>query len=197
MKSRDDNMETVSPGPLGRDMLHARVIGGPRFGNDGHVHFRVEVGGVEVEALDSPMGIGFVDCDDLEAGSAALRAVSEYIDEHKTEQLEWYRKAAQCRRQAGVGRLAGNTRASGVTLMRAPTRTGRGVVEFPLAVWGVPLKVTLVESVALLDDCEQWDLITDSDRDAAMGVVLDYVCDHEDELRGLRVDVSMVKDLWC
>jgi hypothetical protein len=174
-----------------------KIVSGPTPTARGDVVFHVDVNGISVTVTSSPLGIGVVDCDDLQAANLAMRSVGNYLCQHKQDEWQWYRVAAALRRQNGAARLAGNSKSERVRLLGSPTRRNEHVVRFGLCVENVQLSIDLIDSRSILDDCDHWESVTDSDRDAALGLVLDFITAHREELAALNVDVDVISEFWC
>ncbi len=173
------------------------IIGGPTPTKHGDVIFQVDVDGTPVTVTRSPMGIGVVDCEDIQLGNLAMRAVGEWVKSRMDDEWQWYRRAAALRKEAGISRLAGNSKSYGVHLVGVPTRKNNSIVVFNLRVSNVELSIDLIDNRTFLDNTEHLDLVSDSDRDAALGLVLDYIIDHREESARLGIDVDAIFELWC
>jgi hypothetical protein len=173
------------------------ILSGPTPTSRGDVVFEVDVNSVLVTVTISPLGTGVVDCDNLQAANLAMRSVGNYVSRHKQDEWQWYREAAALRRQHSSARLAGNTKSERVRLLGSPRRRNEHAVRFDLLVENVQLSVDLIDGRSFLDDCAHWESVADSDRDAALGLVLDFIGEHPEELAALNIDVDVVTELWC
>jgi hypothetical protein len=176
-----------------QESLEARVISGPTPTPIGDVAFEVVCGNRTVTVSVSPLGIGSSEVD-VKVWNAACGAVGTQLPSNE-EQLEWFRAAARLRKAAGNPPLAGTTRTLDRTVVGAPTRKG-GTVVYCTRVRSHAIRVLLFQSGGLMDDCDDWEGVTDEDRDAAITVALDHLFEHPDESRALGLDVPLLEELW-
>jgi hypothetical protein len=175
------------------------IVDGPTPADDGNVTFRVQVGDEVLVGIANPCGGGCrepITDPNLAVSSATMRVVHQFIEEHGAEMLPLYREAARMRRAAGNAPIAGNTRRGLWQLVASPKKLDGAVVLFVTKAGARTIKVILFREGGFVDDCDDWEAVTDEDRDEAFTVCLDHVLDLADGGAELALDAALLDELW-
>lgn len=173
----------------------ARIIRGPVAADDGAVHFDVELAGRVVSITAGPLGIGIEANAPAELAELAVDEVERYLRAHEANRVEWYREAALLRRASGKPAPAGNTRSATLKISHGPVAKESCLV-FTTHNGRSEIRVLIFKDGALIDDCDDWDAVTDTDRDAAITTAIDWVVDNEVRARELGLDPKLIRDIW-
>jgi hypothetical protein len=174
------------------------ITEGPTPDEYGNVGFRVRVGEEVVIGVANPCGVGWhgeITPENLAVANATMAAVQDYIDVHKQEMSELYREAARLRRGEGNPPPAGNTRRGHFQLVGQPARASNSVRFTVRSAWAT-LEVLIFREGGFIDHCDDWQTISDVDRDEAVTIALDYIFAHPDWAAELGLDVGLLDELW-
>ena len=179
--------------------LVGTIIEGPtpdEQGND--VIFKVKVGDEIVVGVANPLGVGWrgeITRENLSATNATRVAISAFIKGHEHEMLPLYREAARLRREKGYPPPHGNTRRGRFALDGPPTRAGKSV-RFTARSTGTKIDILIFREGGFIDHCDDWESVSDADRDEAITAMLDYIFAHPEQATDLGLDVSLLEELW-
>jgi hypothetical protein len=173
----------------------ARIIRGPVAADDGAVHFDVELAGQVARITAGPLGIGVEADAPAELAALAVDEVERYLRAHEANRVEWYREAALLRRASGKPAPAGNTKSAAVQICRAPVAK-ESCLAFATHNGRTEVRVLIFKDGALIDDCDDWEAVTDADRDAAITTAIDWVVENEVQARELGLDPTLIRDIW-
>jgi hypothetical protein len=178
--------------------LVGRIDGGPTPDEHGYVSFKVTVGDEDMVGLASPCGVGCrgeVRPGNLATVNAAMKAVRDFVKAHEHEMPGLYREAARLRRDKGNPSPAGNTRRGLFELVGQPTRAADSVRFTARSAWA-KVEVLIFRGGGFIDHCDDWQAVSDADRDEALTIALDYVFAHAEEATGFGLDVGLLEELW-
>lgn len=178
-----------------KTMTDSVVLGHPDVSDDGLVRFPFHLRGVSATADVSPLGIGVSDEVPLDIANAALLAVDDYWQAHKSEMLERFRQAAKLRREAGREPPIIPAASADTVVMLPPTQKVQGTV-FTVLVGEVGIDVHLLKSGCILDHCEDWTTVTERMRITAWAAVLNILLSTSEVASTWGIDIELYRDLW-
>jgi hypothetical protein len=145
--------------------------------------------------IATPLGLGFGVDEEIAAGNAAIAAVAEFARSQPSEMRKVLHQAASRRRSAGNPPLVEIGPPNGFVVQASPERKSYGV-RIEVRRGALALRVDVLEDGALVDDCDDWNTVTEADRKSAIGVAASYVLQHRDEIGRLGLDVALLEHLW-
>jgi hypothetical protein len=172
-----------------------QILNGPIPDASGCVVFTVGSDDNTIEVAASPQGIGVPPEAPPDLVNEALAIVATYLKEHADEELEWYRRAATLRRSAGQTAPVGNTRDDTAEVSGRVQSHAAGAV-LKVLVASIEIRVLVSARGGLMDETDDWDLVTDVQRDAAITKALDYLLENPQEARSVGLDPDLLGLLW-
>jgi hypothetical protein len=177
-----------------KDWPDPQVISGPTLSPFGHVMFGVRYRDGVITVWQGPVGMG-AEVEDVDAWNAACKAVRSFWRPSEEEKWGAFRAAARLRKAAGNPAPSGNTRSPEASVVGEPTVKGSFVI-YETRVRTHAIRVYILDSRIVSDDCDDWSGVTNEDRDAAITVALDHVFSHPEESRAVGLDLALLDELW-
>lgn len=169
---------------------------GPIPKDSGAVEFLVHVDGLDVVVSASPLGIGVSADVPVPVGNTASAFVAKYIAANGSTMTQLYRDAARLRKSAGNPPLLGDESGYPVSIRGQPQLRGRAVL-FRVDVHSSgELRVLIFPEGGIIDDCDDWDGVTDAARRAAIRAVLNWVFANSAQVKFLGLDLDLLRDFW-
>jgi hypothetical protein len=159
----------------------------------GEVEYDVEVEGKPGYVLASPAGLAAGGSFGFFERSAALRAVMQHIATSLDRHTELLVTAARLRRAAGRSLLSTGCGTKDARI--SSIQKNEHGVTLTLTVGEVQLSVTISQTGIAHLKCDDWQLLTQRIRDAALCSAVKYICDNDREFEG-AVDLHLVRLLW-
>jgi len=178
--------------------LVCSITEGPTPDERGNVSFKVKVGDEIVIGVANPCGVGWqgeITLGNLAVVNAAMATVQDFVAVHQHEMPQLYREAARLRRDKGNPPPVGNTRRGQFELVGQPTRAANSVRFTARSAWAT-VEVLIFREGGFIDHCDDWQAVSDADRDEAMTIALDYIFAHPGQAAGLGLDVGLLEELW-
>jgi hypothetical protein len=178
--------------------LVGSITEGPTPDEHGNVIFKVSVGDEVVIGVANPCGVGWrgeITPENLAVVNASVATVQDFIKVHEHEMPQLYRDAARLRRSKGNPPPAGNTRRGQFELVGQPTRAANSVRFGARSAWAM-IEVQIFREGGFIDHCDDWQAVSDVDRDEAVTLALEYVFAHPDRAADLGLDVGLLEELW-
>lgn len=160
--------------------LTGSITEGPTPDEYGDVLFQVRAGDETVIGVANACGVGWrgeITLENRAVVNATMATVGDFVEVHKQEMPSFYREAARLRRAKGNPPPAGNTRRGYFELVGQPTRV-RNSVRFTVRSAWATVDVLIFREGGFVDHCDDWEAVSNLDRDEAVTIALDYIFAH-------------------